>query len=62
MNTRTFLAGIFGLAMMAGGCVPPDDASLETQSELNGAQRAAGRARDGRIAATPRRAAAAPPT
>ena len=37
MNTRTFLAGILGLAMMAGGCVPPDDASAETQSELNGA-------------------------
>jgi hypothetical protein len=35
MNTRTFLAGIFGLAMMAGGCVPPDDASVE--AELNGA-------------------------
>src|SRR5437879_4343745 len=33
MNTRTFLAGIFGLAMMAGGCVPPDYASLETQAE-----------------------------
>jgi hypothetical protein len=37
MNTRTFLAGILGIAMMAGGCVPPDDASLETQAELNGA-------------------------
>ena len=35
MNTRTFLAGIFGLAMVAGGCVPPGDASVE--SELNGA-------------------------
>jgi len=37
MNTRTFLTSFFGLALVAGGCAAPDDASLETQSELNGA-------------------------
>jgi hypothetical protein len=37
MNTRTFLASFFGLALVVAGCAAPDDASLETQSELNGA-------------------------
>ncbi len=35
MNTRTFLASFFGLALVVGGCAAPDDASVE--SELNGA-------------------------
>jgi hypothetical protein len=37
MKTRTFLASFFGLALVVAGCAAPDDASLETQSELNGA-------------------------
>ncbi|HEX8951833.1 MAG TPA: hypothetical protein VF945_08300 [Polyangia bacterium] len=37
MNTRTFLASFFGLALVAGGCAAPDDGSLEAQAALNGA-------------------------
>ncbi len=35
MKTRTFLAGLFGVALAVGGCAAPDDGSVE--SELNGA-------------------------
>ena len=37
MNTRTFLASFFGVALIVSGCAAPDDASSETQAALNGA-------------------------